>query len=350
MAVYSRRSVLELAAVIPVLWWGCAGRDDPVTLRPVATTSRERGAAFLEEQQQDDGAFREHTREGPTTGQLHTGLCALALTELIGVQGVRNTHQVVSRALAHQLQQRARNGAIGFATETPEEPLRATALTIRALYRTRPRSHADTTAPMLWWLRTQQLSSRTGFLDHPDRGGFTRGWWRRLEGGPPRQVSLAYTRDAVQTMDAMGIGANDPALEDARVFLNSRRTADDGFAEDPDALVASVGSTSHGVMTLVCCDHPPELLTPHLLRLGAISRFPTSRLDLDVLATIAAVHERIGKGPEGWQDQLIDRLVADQQPDGSWNAGIGPLWSTAHALTALACAVRSWPVPGMRRR
>lgn len=366
----TRREVLGLMAGAPLLLNACGDADDdPLVERARGEDVFQKASEWLWRRRKKDGSWSSE-RPGLTTGQLLTPLCLLSSTDLPR-DDFAYPRQDAMRATDWIIDRRSVTGALGFWGDSAEQPTRSTALAMQALHRLRPSQYMDNAAQFLWWLRRQQLTERNGFPNHPMRGAFGQGLWRRASPGDDLRPTLGLTRVAVQAIDCMYVDADDPAMREALGFLARCRTPSGGFVATPQ-LVGSEGSglaTADAVLALVSMDHgrdvplSDELLTDlDVLRAmhrldevpGAVSPGEASGRRHYYLAAAASVFERVG-GPAGWADDLVRILAAEQAEDGSFAGASGhgeeePLVATSYALTALGGALRSWPVRKERRR
>lgn len=365
----TRREVLGLMAGAPFILNGCGPGHDPLVERALGEQVFGKAADWLWGRRGGDGSWRSD-RPGLASGQLLTALSLVSSTDLPR-DDFRYPRQQALKSLDWIVDHRSTTGALGFWGDRPEEPTRCTALAIHALLRLRPQFCMDNAAQFLWWLRRQQLTPEAGFSEHPMRGAFSRGFWRRVAPDDDPAPNLELTRLAVQAIDSMHVYAEDPAMREAAGFLERCRTSTGGYVATPQ-LAGGEGSglaTADAVLALVSMDRGRDVPLPDALledlevlramhRLdrvpGAVSEGEAKGRRFHYLAAAGAVFERVG-GPEGWADALVRGLAAEQAEDGSFvgDAGHGeeePLIATSYALTALGGALRTWPPRAERRR
>lgn len=370
----SRRHVLRLAAGLPLSLGalslvGCGkGPPDPVTRRAVGEQAFLRGARWLWKQQKRDGSFRSEVYGLMASGQSMTPFVLSCATDL-PTDDFEFPRRKALAALEFIRTVTARSGAVGLSADVPDYPVYATSLSILAFARIRPRAFVDTTAPMVAWLRRQQLSAKNGWEGHPAHGGFPMGGHEPPS--PPHlpHVDLSMTRAAVTALAALKVHDGDPAMVAARGFVERCRRPDGGYVYSPvhAALNKGQGDAGYGSATtdalsiLVANRLPDEALQPHAEVLRAMHRVDRNpgigegpraqyadAMRYYYRAGSARVFAWTG-GPEGWADALVDALVEEQASDGSWRNDApaqredDPLVATALAVSALGWALRSWP-------
>jgi hypothetical protein len=136
----------------------------------------------------------------------------------------------VVRALEFIRKNTNADGALGMMDETAEDyPNYATALAVTAMVRARRAGWERDIAPMIANLRAQQFGEANGWK-HTDP---PYGAWGM--GGPIHRppdaghVDLSMTRYVLEALRAAGVGAADPAMASAVVYLERSRNPDGGF-------------------------------------------------------------------------------------------------------------------------
>lgn len=312
---WSRREALQLAVGVPLL--GCAEEPDPVTERGLGESIFWRGARWIWAHQSPEGAV------GGERATAHALLGALSLPRH-AVRSVRDAEastSAASRAAAWLMGRRSRDGALGLAEG---EPVGTTAMAIHAMWRLRPPGFGDATYPMLWWLRRRQRTRARGWAGHATQGGFPVGGVLPDEG----PVGLSVTRDAVEAMASMGIHANDPAMIEARAFVDRQDT--------------SSGLALAEALCVFAANRPPR--AQRVAAAAPLREAHALERGLPYVARAAVVFAAC-EGPPGWADALLRWLASSQAAEGCW--GEDPLEDTPLALAAIGAALRSGPDLGV---
>lgn len=310
-----------------------------------------RGTGFLWSRQSADGAWHSETYGLLRSGQSLTALVVNALLDA----GARPGDPRIVRAVSFLSRSVNSDGAIGISGD--DYPCYATALTLRAFSRT-----ANAKAPrLIHWLRTQQMSPENRW--RPSDLAF--GAWGI--GGMPRtapdpgHIDLSMTRHVLEALAEAGTQANDPAMRNARVFVNRCQNADGGFffstvetgankGGDTAEGFASYGTTTaDGVLALIATGQNPQ---PALTWLEA-----NDNPDLPA-GFLTAARERYAEGLRYYYADAATRafraagrrrktlykqsLLNLQRPNGSWRnteplvKEDDPLIATAFAVSALS--------------
>jgi len=164
------------------------------------------------------------------------------------------------------------NGSLGLAdSAAPDYPNYATGLAVRVAGRLKRDA-----SKWIACLRAQQFTEENGWTrDDPAYGAWGMGGERRR---PPEagHVDLAMTRYVVEGLAADGVGASDPAMRRALVYLDRCQNPDGGFffstvnldtnkAGDVNGKYRSYGTTTcDGVIAMRAAGVPPN--DPRILR------------------------------------------------------------------------------------
>jgi hypothetical protein len=325
-----------LVVLVSARGWSAETRDG-------RQTAISKAASFLWSKQGADGGWHSETYGLLRSGQSLTPFILLALLESPDAP-----QEAVDRAVRFIRAGTSRDGEVGRSDPSLEDyPNFATSLAARALLKAGKPEGVDR---MVAALRRQQFREDNGWTkDHPTYGGWGMG-------GPirkppfPGHVDLSMTRHALQAAgDASGR---------VKAYLERCRNADGGFMFSPvvlDANKAGAGksygtATADGVLALLALHEPvgPALdwLSKHH-RVDGVPGFDESTakwrdgLLYYYLATSAQAFQAAKQGPQGWQREMVDGLIARQRGDGSFqNASFlmkedDPLIATTLALTAL---------------
>src|SRR5258708_26693021 len=133
---------------------GCASQPEPVL---------HKGAAWLWTRQEADGGWHSHTYGLLRSGQ---SLTPFVLDALLAVpeDAYPQPRANVDRAIAFIRAHTQPDGALGTADrEIPDYPKYATALAVSALCRARRADWQQQIAPMVAYLRLQQLTEQNGW-------------------------------------------------------------------------------------------------------------------------------------------------------------------------------------------
>jgi hypothetical protein len=361
----SRRAALRgLLALGAAPLVGCGGGRVRRSHAHRARRAAERGVSSLLEQQGGDGLFRSATYGLLRSGQSLTPFVAEALAAL--PDGLR-PDAAIDRALG-ALPALQRDGALGLASLPADYPTYATGLALAGW--ARRRLAPDSKDAALAWLLAHQLTAARGWGGHPAQGGWAMG--AAAPPDPPHagHVDLSMTRRAVEGLAAAGLTAEHAPMIEARAFVERCRAPDGGFVYSPVELALNKGgcdgdrcrgygsATTDGLLAaraLGATIDDPLIAEPLAFLLGI------HRLDANpgigpgplqgfagamvgcYRAGAAAVFARLG-GPDGWREAMIDAVLADQAPDGSWRnpdylqKEDDPLIAGGFALAALAAA------------
>ena len=252
----------------------------PTPLQPPAADPSEairetlrRAAEYLWARQSNDGGWRSQTYGLLASGQSLTPfvLDALLALPIELNERVENAIEFCSRRVDEA-------GALGRAEPgLPDYPNYATALAVMALAHARPANWRTLAAPLVGYLRGQQLTEVNGWTrDHPAYGAWGMG-------GEPRQapypghVDLSMTRHVLQALRAAGVPAGDPCFQKAQVFLARcqnypyrESVGDGGFffstvvldankaGTSPDGFRSYGSATADGVLSLLACGRPVD--------------------------------------------------------------------------------------------
>ena len=292
----------------------------------------------------------------------------LALPEVAG-EGVEKAFEFCARRIDSA-------GALGRAEPgLPDDPTYATAHAVLSLAHAKPASWQTTAAPLVDYLRGQQLTERNGWTrDHPAYGAWGMG-------GEPRQapypghVDLSMTRHVLQALRAAGVPGGDPCFRKAQVFVErcqnyaaGESIGDGGFFFSTVVLDANkAGSTqdgfrsygtatADGILSLLECGRTGEdpriiaareWMAEHHCSDGAAGFEADERqrwregLRYYHAASASEAYSRLNAKPDS---QLAAELVGLQREDGSWAnpeklvKEDDPLIATAFAVRALAAA------------
>lgn len=313
-----------------------------------------RGARWLGTQQDERGAFGSRTFGYLSLGQSLTPLVLLALAEL-----PRALHPLPGdpgKAMAAMLSMVDEDGALGFAGPAPDYPVYATAMAIRALAKLSPSTLERHGAPLIAWLKGQQLQA--GWEGHAGHGGFPMGAKEALVPPEAGHVDLSMSRRSVEALRAVGepIGA-------AVDFVLRCSTADGGFLYSPVDRALNKGgcqgadckgygtATCDGLLALLAAGVPQDAprVQQALAALKAAHRVDKNpgvaenmgdfamAMRFYYRAASARVFAQLG-GPEGWEAQLSEALLAEQKPDGRWQ-NESPLQKESDPIVATSMAI-----------
>jgi squalene-hopene/tetraprenyl-beta-curcumene cyclase len=319
----------------------------------------ERAAAWLWSRQQPDGSFRSEQYAVLRSGQAMT---PFVLHAVLG-SGVVPA-QKLARAVAWVRNSIGADGAIGYADpELLEYPVYATSVAILVLVRVGSSDDAVRVGRMADWLVGQQCGEARGFVAaSPAYGAFGFGA-RGLGPGDPGHVDLAHTRFALQALAAAG-RLDDVVRKRAFVLLGKMQRANGGFCFSPVVAAANKAgrdvdgqfrayatATCDAVLTLLALGVPaqdPRLvaarawLSQHAsaTRIGGIDENPSEPWH-DALRFYHAMVLAEAHPPA--RTQISTMLAQRQADDGSFRSEMisamkedDPLLATALALHALA--------------
>ncbi len=355
-AVLSRRNLLVLGALLAA---GCRGQSLVDRARfGQCRGAIERGLRWLNGQQSPDGRFPSTTYGLLKTGQSTT---PFVVTSVLQLPAKLRDEAVLEKAL-RSLMGLQKAGALGFAMPAPDYPTYSTALALSAWSALPQEATEVAAATALSWLLEQQYGP--AWAGHPAEGGW--GMGQLVPPSPPHagHVDLSMTRRVLQALRAAKTAPAHEAFVRARAFVERCR-AGAGFVYSPVDLALNKGgcegsclpygsATADGILAsevlgLDVAEPLAWLRSNHRLDAnpgigpGPLQGFATAMRGLyrDGSATVFAL---LG-GPEGWREAMVDSVLAEQRPDGSWANDSGlqkeddPLIATSFALSALAQAV-----------
>jgi len=350
----SRREFLVLAGAAALAACGPGEPAEPSTLPPDPRQAAiEAAVRWLEGRQAADGSFPSDIYAFWRLGQSTTGFVLLAL-----MAAGRTDEALLDRGVDALLRMRGLDGSIGFAGPVPDYPTYATALALKVLRRRRP----EETGPCETWLLSQQFRAEGGWADHPALGGW--GMGSRFELKPPQagHVDLSMTRRALEALPGDFDGD-----DLARDFVRRCRGDDGGFFYSPVDPALNKGhtdrsgygtSTADGVLALLAlgfhAEHDEVTSAVEFLRsIHGVADNPgvaggpkapfAPAMRFSYRAGSSQVFALLG-GPDGWQQAVVEALVAEQAPDGSFRNESNlqkeddPLVATAFAVQALVAA------------
>lgn len=311
-----------------------------------------RGARYLWSRQRSSGGWHSETYGLLRSGQSLTALIVNALLDT----RIAPDDRRIRRAVAFLERHVNADGAVGLTGD--DYPCYATALTLRAFVRTgNPR-----TAPLIGWLRTQQMSPENGW--EPKHEAF--GAWG-IGGAPrtapdPGHIDLSMTRHVLEALADTGVPATDPAMRNALVFVNRCQNADGGFffstvetgankAGETASGFASYGTaTADGILSQIAAGAPDARLALRWLRINAHPELPAGFNNaararyaegLRYYYADAATRAFRAAGQRR-EATFIGMLAKAQDADGSWRNAEplvkedDPQIATAFAVSALA--------------
>ncbi len=368
-----------LALLLVVAQAGCVRTPQPALAR---------AAAYLWQQQAEDGGWHSHTYGLLRSGQSLTPFVLEALLEIPdGVYPL--PHAKVGWALAFIRMHTRPDGALGMNDPAiPDYPNYATALAVSALSRARSGDWEQQVRPMVAYLRGQQFTEQNGW----DRADPVYGAWgmggERHTKPVTGHVDLSMTRHVLEALRAAGAPDSDPVFERARVFVERCQNFDPRGAHDGHEGNGSAGgfffsttefdtnkaghdgshfrsygtTTADGILALLDIGRPSS--DP---RVVAAARWLTSHhRDMDVPGFVGPAYRRWPRGLAFYYSaassqafralhvdagaRVADSLRRTQRADGSW-ANTENLVKEDDRLIATAFAVRalvgqaSRPVP-----
>ena len=331
-----------------------------------------RAAAYLWQQQADDGGWHSHTYGLLRSGQSLTPFVLQALLEVPGsVYPLPRAN--VGRAIAFIRNHTQADGALGMQDPgIPDYPNYATALAVSALCRAREAGWEEQVRPMVAYLRLQQFTEQNGWdRQDPVYGAWGMGGERRTKPGTGH-VDLSMTRHVIDALRAAGVPGGDTAFECARVFVERCQNFDPRRPDDGDGgfffsttefdtnkaghdgqHFRSYGTTTaDGILALLGTGLPAT--DP---RVAAAARWLTSHhRDIDVPGFVGPAYQRWPRGLAFYYSaassqvfralhvdagaRVADSLRRTQRADGSW-ANPENLVKEDDPLIATAFAVRS---------
>lgn len=354
-AVLSRRGLLVLGALVAA---GCRGESLVDRSRAgAARGAAARALAWLATQQSADGRFPSTTYGLLKTGQSTTPFVVASVLQL----PPKLRDDAVLRKALRSLVGLQTGGALGFATVAPDYPTYSTALALSGWAALPAEATEVAAATALVWLLDQQYGP--GWSGHPAEGGWGMGALKAPSPPHAGHVDLSMTRRVLQALAAARLAPGHEAFVRARSFVQRCR-AGAGFVYSPvdlalnkggcDGACAPYGSaTTDGILASAVLGLDPTeplawLRAHHRLDAnpgigpGPLQGFAQAMRGC-YRAGSAEVFAALG-GPPGWREALVDAVLAEQRPDGSWvnesslQKEDDPLISTSFAITCLARA------------
>jgi len=218
LATVTRRSFL-----LGALSLGACSRSDD-SLLPLR-----RAVEFLWSNQAENGGFPSHKYGLLRSGQSLTPFILDALLEVSETVVPRNVAGI-DKAIDFIRQNTNKDGALGLNDSANDDyPNYATGLAVKAMVRAQRPGWKEAISPMVQCLRAQQFTEQNGWkpADAPY------GAWGM--GGPIHHppdaghVEISMTRHVLEGLAAAGVGATDPAMKSAVVYLNRCQNSDGGF-------------------------------------------------------------------------------------------------------------------------
>lgn len=293
-----------------------------------------RAAHYLWAQQAADGGFHSATYGLLRSGQSLTPFVLGALLRVPEAVAPA-PGGAVDRAIAFIRRQTNVEGAVGVTGGDVDYPNYATALAVDAraaaqrlpavAHKAKAGSWTADIAPMAAQLRAQQFSEANGWTpEHAAYGGWGMGGTIRR---PPDSghVDMSMTRFVLEALRASGVDGSDPAMIQARVFLERSQNEDGGFFFSP--------------------------VTPALnkagRRAGGFVSYGTATAD-GVLALRAAgvpdSDDRIARGiawlDRNHQSDRVPGFDEDEGPQASWGEGLRFYYAAAIARARPRLRVR----------
>ncbi len=353
---------MALATVAPAL--GCSPRPVPRGQEKRARSAAQRAVEYLLENRSPTGLFG-----SATYGLLKSGhsLTPFVVDSLLALPEALRPEAAIERALL-ALPALQRDGALGLTELAPDYPTYATGLAVKVWSRTRLAPDARDAG--LAWLLAHQLTAERGWAGHAAEGGWAMGGARPPAPPAAGHVDLSMTRRALEGLAAAGVGPVHAPMQQARAFVERCQAPAGGFVYSPvelalnkagcdDGGCAGYGSsTTDGLLAALAmgAQAADPLVAKNLAFLREIHRLdvnpgiPAGPRQGFAKAMVgyyragsAAVFAQLG-GPAGWRGAMIDAVLADQRPDGSWkNAELlqkedDPIIATGFAIAALAVA------------
>lgn len=369
---WTRRQVLGglVASGAVIAAQGC-GKAPPAWVVDAEDALR-RAATWLWSQQGADGSWASGTYGVMASGQSASAFVLEALLD-VPTDRVPFPADAASRAAGFLLSRVDPCGAIGFASDPPDYPVYATALTVSAIARMRPAGWSSAVAPLIAWLRTQQCGE--AFAGQPAEGGFPMGAKDPTRADTALHVDLSMSRRALEALVRGEVPAADAAIARGVGFLRRSQTGDGSFLYSvvekalnkghPDEVGAPMGygsATADGVLGLLGCGVVADdaavqrgidwLVAHH--RVDANPGVQGGPFDAFALAMrnyyragAAQVFARAGRGPVDWQAGLVAAIRAEQDADGHLASPLAlqkendPFVATGLAVQALAAALAS---------
>jgi len=201
------RCWIALLAMVEI---GCGRTQQPALAR---------AAAYLWQQQADDGGWHSHTYGLLRSGQSLTPFVLEALLE-VPERVYPLPHVKVGKAVAFLRNNTRSDGALGMNDPIiPDYPNYATALAVSALCRARGVGWEEQVRPMVAYLRVQQFTEQNGWdRQDPVYGAWGMGGERRTK-PVTGHVDLSMTRHVLDALRAAGVPEADKAFECARLLV-----------------------------------------------------------------------------------------------------------------------------------
>jgi hypothetical protein len=193
-----------------------------------------RAAAYLWQQQADDGGWHSHTYGLLRSGQSLTPFVLGALLDV--PESVYPLPRAkVGRAIAFIRDHTRLDGALGMNDPgIPDYPNYATALAVSALCRARGARWEAQVLPMVGYLRVQQFTEQNGWdRQDPVYGAWGMGGERHTK-PVTGHVDLSMTRHVLDALRASGVQDSDKVFECARVFVERCQNFDPKRADNGD--------------------------------------------------------------------------------------------------------------------
>ena len=218
------RNIVLGAAMISVIA-GCdqqQSQHQPLDLRTQIDDANAAAVGYLLSKQSEDGAWRSETYGTLTDGITLTP--AVMKTLMFGPPGTAAT-EAAGRAAEYLRSWVNEDGSITRDDRVPDFPVYSAALAVIALSRMPNGDFLDARDAWLTFLRQQQLTERLGWESSDQAYG---GWGYSIfpprkpkepSARPPFDADLSSTFFAVGALRLAGIWVDDPAIENALVFV-----------------------------------------------------------------------------------------------------------------------------------
>lgn len=293
----------------------------------VACDTPKTPAQWLWSKQAADGGWHSETYGLLRSGQSLTPFVLLTLLETDPAADP----EAIDKALRFIAANTARDGSLGRVDEAFQDyPNYATSLAIRAIAKARREGWQARIAPMVRYLRSQQFQEDTGWKPADAPYG---GWGM---GGEPLRpphtghVDLSMTRHVLQALRDAGVGADDPALRRARVYLQKLQNPDGGF----------IFSTTEEDTNKAGCPASGECRSYGTATADGVLAQTATGADPAKAWRWLAEHQRDPQRIAGFGGPAYER----------WHAGLAFYYGAAlaEAASAVGQAVPAWhkPVPG----
>ena len=363
--VLSRRAALgSLLAVAAAPFVGCSSAAVPRRQARAVREALRRGVDSLLGQRDARGLFGSKTYGLLKSGQ---SLTPFAVDALLWLPDALRPDAAIRRGML-ALTSLQRDGALGLANLAPDYPSYATGLALGGWARTGLAPESRDAA--LAWLLSQQLRSDRGWAEHPAQGAWAMG--AALPPAAPNagHVDLSMTRRVLEGLAAAGVSRDHLPMQEARAFVERCQAPGGGFVYSPVELALNKGgcdgdrcvgygsATTDGLLAAMAVGATASdpLVAANLAYLQGIHRTdanpgiaagPLQGFSKAMVGSYragsASVFARLG-GPVGWREAMVDAVLADQRPDGSWQnpemlqKEDDPIVAGAFAINALAAA------------